>query len=334
MSEKKITHYHMDKTVKYLFIIAFFTSASVLGYHINNRSSCNEVTFTTEAKNHAVDEAIVFNDLTLESEKWQWAFGDNSSSFQKNPVHYYKKPGIYDIELIVNGNCVGFKTVEITEAIKVVDSTKFPVFEIQKTIRVGEKLILKDLTENASSWEWRFGETPRIDDKNRTATYIYKESGLYTVKLIVNNDLDYITKKKIRVLEKKEKASVLDNRSRRTKHVKDWNIKDNPLDYDPNKNDSDVTVSKPKTAPNITDKNFKRMLLQVADGTKTALNFKIYFCGDINKTVTVNKKTMSFTVLCQKIANKKIGIKSLELDKEKGTNCIKNVSLIYKRLIF
>ncbi|WP_452224804.1 PKD domain-containing protein [Lacinutrix chionoecetis] len=331
MSEKNITHYHMDKTVKYLFIFAFLTSATVLGYHFNNRSSCNEVVFKTDAENYAVGEAIVFNDLTLEAEKWQWTFGDNTSSFQKNPAHYFEKPGNYDVELIVNGNCVGIQTVEIKEAIKVVDSTKFPVFDIPNSIRVGEKLILKDKTNNASSWEWRFGETARVDNENRTATYVYKESGLYTVKLVVNNDLDYITKKKIRVLEPLEEKSVMDNRNRRTKFVKDWNIKDNPIDY--NEDGEVVTDNKPTTAPNITEQNFSRMLLQVADGNKTALDFKIYFCGDTNKSVVVNKKTMSFTVLCQKIANKNIKIKSLELDKEKGTNCIQNISLIYKRTL-
>lgn len=205
MSEKNITHYHMDKTVKYLFLITFFTSASVLGYHFNNRSSCNEVSFKTDAKNYAVGEAIVFSDLTLESEQWQWAFGDNTSSFQKEAAHYYKKPGTYDVELIVNGSCVGRQTIEIKEAVKVVDSTKFPVFNIPESIRVGETLTIKDETINASSWEWRFGETARVDNKNRTATYKYKESGIHTIRLVVNNDLDYITKKKIRVLEKRKK---------------------------------------------------------------------------------------------------------------------------------
>jgi len=74
------------------------------------------------------------------------------------------------------------------------------------------------------------------------------------------------------------------------------------------------------------------MLLQVAAGNKTAFDFKKYFCGDTNKSVVVNKETMSFSVLCQKIADKKIKIKSLELDKERGTNCIQNVSLMYKRV--
>jgi len=133
MSEKKITHYHMDKMVKYLFLIAFLSSATVLGYHYNTRSGCNEVLFVTNAENYAVGEAIQFNDDTLGSETWQWSFGDNETSTQKNPAHYYEKPGEYNVELIVNGNCVGKQIVEVKEAIKLLDSTKFPVFDLQKT---------------------------------------------------------------------------------------------------------------------------------------------------------------------------------------------------------
>ena len=335
MSEKNITHYHMDKTVKYLFIIAFFTSASVLGYHFKNRSSCNEVFFKTDASSYTVDEGIVFSDLTLNAERWQWNFGDNNSSSQKSPLHYYKNAGTYDVELLVNGSCAGFKTIEIAEAIEIVDSTRFPVYTLPKTIRVGESLVIKDETNNATSWEWRFGETARVDNENRTATYVYKEAGLYTVKLVVNNDIEYVTPKKIRVLEEKKKASVLDNRERTPVINKNWNIPEYPEGYNPNKDDEEaVDKNEPITAPNISEKGFERMLLQVASGRKTALDFKKYFCGDIDKKVTVNTKVMTFTVLCQKITDKKIKIKSLNLGVEKGTNCINHVSLTYKRLIF
>ncbi|AUC76943.1 PKD domain-containing protein [Olleya sp. Bg11-27] len=336
MAEKNITHYHMDKMVRYLFIFVFLISATVLGFHIKNSSGCSTVLFNTDAENYSVGEAIMFNDLTIDAEKWQWAFGDNTSSFQKNPAHYFEKPGAYDVELIVNGSCVGIQTVEIKEAVKVLDSTKFPVFDIPQSVRVGESLVLKDETNNASTWEWRFGETPRIDDNNRTATYVYKEPGLYTVKLIVNGDVEYMTKKKINVLEPKEKVSVLEKRKKRRKKVKDWGVKEFPEGYTDGKEDGTDKNEPPKpiTAPAITTKNFERMLLQVSEGNKTALDFKRYFCGDITKSVVVNEKTMSFSVLCQKIANKNIKIKSLIIDKQKGTNCINNISLVYKRTLF
>jgi len=156
---------------------------------------------------------------------------------------------------------------------------------------------------------------------------IYKKQ---TVRLVVNNDLDYITKKKIRVLKKKEEKSILDDRERRTTHVKDWNVKQHPADYvDPSTVKPQVV--KPRSAPNITDRNFSRMLLQVSKGTKKASDFKVYFCGNINANVVANKKSMSFIELCQRIANKKIKITAIDLDKEKGTNCIQNVSIKYNK---
>ncbi|QCE42470.1 PKD domain-containing protein [Psychroserpens sp. NJDZ02] len=337
MAEKNITHYHMDKMVRYLFVFVFLISATVLGFHIKNSSGCNTVLFDTDAKDYAVGEAILFNDLTIDADKWQWSFGDNTSSFQKDPAHYFEKPGAYDVELIVNGSCVGMQTVEIKEAIKVLDSTKFPVFDIPESVRVGDVLKLKDETNNASTWEWRFGETPKIDDKNRTAEYVYTEPGLYTVKLIVNGDVEYMTKKKINVLEPLVKESIIEKRKKRRKNIKDWKVKEFPIGYtgkeDGEEEDEDITPKK-ITAPPITDKVFSRMIMQVSEGAKTAIDFKVYFCGDINKTVIVNRSTMSFAVFCQKIANRNIKIKSLEVDKQKGTNCIENVSLTYRRTIF
>ena len=335
MAEKNITHYHMDKMVRYLFVVVFLISATVLGFHIKNSSGCNTVLFDTDAKDYAVGEPIMFNDLTIDADKWQWSFGDNTSSFQKDPAHYFEKPGAYDVELIVNGSCVGMQTVEIKEAIKVLDSTKFPVFDIPESVRVGEVLKLKDETTNASTWEWRFGESPRVDNSNRTAKYTYKEPGLYTVKLIVNGDIEYMTKKKINVLEAKEQTSVLTGRSRRTTPIRHWTgIPEHPPERGGDINGTNVTEEVKPPAPNITESDFKRKLMKVADGSFTALDFKAYFCDDIDRAITVNRSVTSFSDFCRKIADRNIRIRTLEIDRENGTNCIQNVSITYRRTIF
>jgi len=35
---------------------------------------------------------------------WRWTFGDGATSDERNPVHTYADPGMYDISLTVTDN--------------------------------------------------------------------------------------------------------------------------------------------------------------------------------------------------------------------------------------
>ena len=49
-------------------------------------------------------EVTFTNTSEGEYETSYWEFGDGTSSNQENPVHSYKKSGIYDVTLIVNND--------------------------------------------------------------------------------------------------------------------------------------------------------------------------------------------------------------------------------------
>lgn len=323
---------HIDKNVMFFFITVFLVSASALAYRFYKQIPCKEVIFSINAKEFRQGELVKFIDKTEGAKIWSWRFGDSTEAETfKDPIHIFTKPGEYKIRLIVNNFCEKTETITIKEKIELLDPNKIPKFSLPKSITVGQTLKVKDSTFNASTWEWRFGENSRVDAKTRYAKYEYKTSGLKTVSLIVNGDQKHITRKKIRVLPIEEEKVVVSN----IPIIKDkpmpvvWNIKDKPKEIE------ELKIKKsPKKAivPFIDEDEFKKKLLLVAKNRMKPSQFSEYMCGNINQSIIVDGKNTTFLVFCQKISGRKIRIKSLTLYRDKGSNCIKNVSLKYRNL--
>lgn len=319
---------NLDTSVIYLFIGAFLISAVTLAFRYSKYAPCDEVIFTSDAKEFRAGEMVKFRDKTEGAEDWNWDFGDNSTgSYQKEPLHIFKEEGEYKVRLLVNNTCERTETVVIKEKLILIDSTKFPVFTLPETIVVGETLNVKDETENADTWEWRFGETASINAKTRNAEYVYEEPGLKTVSLVVNGDLNYITKKKINVVPKKGVKTRI-TEIEVPKREPGWNIKSKPSEVVTQKEEQ---ASKPSVTPYINESNFGLKVLLVSQEKSTPQAFTEYFCGNINIPIVVNGKNTTFLVFCEKIKGKKIKIKSLNLFRDKGSNCIKNVTIDYKK---
>ncbi|AEH02119.1 PKD domain-containing protein [Lacinutrix sp. 5H-3-7-4] len=321
MSKYNNSSSHIDKTVIYVFLFVFFASISVFAYRYTKYSPCENVTFNIDKAQNTVGELIKFKDVTDTAESWYWDFGDNSiASTQKEPLHVYKTPGDYTVKLIVNDICEATQTVSIAEKKEVLDPTKFPIFELQKTIKVGQKLRVNDETENASTWEWRFGETAKINANTKRASYVYTEPGLKTVSLVVNGDLKYVTKKTIEVLPLAEtKRKPIDIPQAPSKPSVD-------IKYKPESAIKDKP-STPKLAPYISEADFKAKMMKVSKEEMSAKQFSEYFCGDINKKIVANGRNTTFLVFCEKISDKKIRIKKLEIFRDKGSNCINTITI-------
>tara|TARA_R110002049_G_scaffold68863_2_gene178357 strand:+ start:14844 stop:15842 length:999 start_codon:yes stop_codon:yes gene_type:complete len=318
----------MDSSVIYMFIGVFLISAVTLAFRYSKYAPCDEVLFSTDAREFRAGEMIKFRDKTEGAEIWTWDFGDGTTgSYQKDPLHIFKEEGEYKVRLLVNNTCERIETVVIKEKRVLIDSTKFPVFSLPESITVGETLKVKDETNNADTWEWRFGETASINATSKNAEYVYEEPGLKTVSLVVNGDLNYITKKKINVIPKKgEKVRITEIEI--PKREPGWNIKSKPSEVVSQKEEA---ASKPSVTPYINESNFGLKVLLVSQEKTTPQAFSEFFCGNINIPIVVNGKNTTFLVFCEKIKGKKIKIKSLNLFREKGSNCIKNVTIDYKK---
>lgn len=326
MSENKNIATHIDRSVIYLFIAIFLIATTTWAFRYASISRCDEALFEHSANAYRVGELIKFYDKTVGAEEWEWDFGDGSEvSHKKNPLHTFADQGDYKVRLLVNGNCQKTASIHIAEKIVLLDSTKFPKFELPKSILVGEKLTVADKTKNASSWEWRFGETKEANAKTKIAEYTYQEPGLKTVSLIVNDDLDYISNKKINVMplpESNERVKKMPQKKR-----------DKRLDLSRAPDGADAVArpkdDRPQVVPFITKGNFENKIKMIANERLKPQDLSEFFCEDTNPLVEVNGRSDTFLVFCGKIKGKKINIQSLNLERKAGSNCIKTFSIAY-----
>jgi len=73
--------------------------------------SADEANFNHDA--NASTLAVNFTDQSAGANSWSWDFGDGNSSTQQNPSYSYAAPGVYLVQLTINGNCSYTDTVTV-----------------------------------------------------------------------------------------------------------------------------------------------------------------------------------------------------------------------------
>ncbi len=317
-------NYHLDKSILLFFIITILVTATVFAYRYISYTPCEITDFDYSARDLRVGEIIRFKDNSQNVIQREWDFGDSSKVDSRvSPYHTYDKPGAYIVKLKINGRCESIKELIITEKVFVLDSTKLARFEVPEKITVGELLKVQDKTLNATSWEWRFGETANVNSTKKNPEYVYQTPGLKTVTLIVNGDVRYGTKKKIKVLPKervKEKPIV---------EIKKLKTSSTKLKYAPSSEEVKEAPKEEFKAPYIGDKAFEAKIIQVGRKEATAKDFNEYLCGNLDLPVLANKKRTTFLELCERIRRKGAKVKELQIIRAEN-NCIKNIVIRYK----
>lgn len=317
---------YLDKSVIYFFICVFLVSGTALGYRFYNHFPCEQLLMDIDAKDYRVGELIKFTDLTEDSVNRQWFFGDHTQVQDKREVfHVYRKPGKYIVRLRINNSCIKEETLHIKEKIIQVNPNKIPNLKVPDSIALGDKLVVRDSTPGAYSWEWRFGETAQANATTKTASYSYESVGLKTITLIVNNDIKHMAKQRIYVYERSKQETNPIRPIKPKQREIGWDIPYEPV--------VDVVETEEKKVPFISEADFIQALLKVSDEEISEKTFEPYFCGNINKNIVVDGKNTTFLVFCQKIRGKKIKIKRLSIFRNEGSNCIENLNLVYNRKI-
>ena len=355
--EQKSSSYHIDKNVILILLLTMFGASAVLGVKAYNHKPCEVLNFEIDAQQYRVGEIIRFKDFTENVTERQWSFGDTTElRYTENPFHTYSAPGKYLVELLVNGKCSAEKEIVIKEKLAIIDSTRLAKFEVPNSIRVGELLTATDFTEKATSWEWRFGETSEVNSTFQNPTYAYQTEGLKTVTLIVNGDPRYSTQKIINVLPAEKAPEPVINSTKSI--VKANRERESLIKYDPTINNKPAIANAPPTAPDpvpepvveepkkepkkpkkeetpqISRTAFAKQVIKVSESQATANDFKPYMCGNLQVTTMARGKKTTFIEFCEKIKDKKIKIKSLELFKNEKTKCIEYISIDYSKGVF
>ena len=116
------------------------------------------------------------------STSWLWDFGDGGSSSASNPNHTYTSAGTYivTLETQTNGSsCSQFVNPYATYIIKGGDAD----FSVSQTVCPPYTGTFTDLSSNAVSWFWEFGDGTTSTLQN--PSHVYVSGGSYNVSLTI-----------------------------------------------------------------------------------------------------------------------------------------------------
>lgn len=328
---------NMDGKTFMVFLIVFLVSGSVLGFKWMNSGECGEVYFTVKANDFRVGEIISFNDESQNAENWSWEFGDDSDiDNSSNPVHAYSEVGQYEVKLIINGSCVRTENIVIQEKARIIDPSKFPVFDLPDAIMVGQTITVVDSTKHAKTWEWHFGENTFVDRTTQVASYAFQTPGPKTVSLIVNGDMEYVTRKKIEVVAVSNTNFTATDDVDYEKQELGWDLEplevknDDPLaDLDPLEV-KDNSESKEDT-PLIGNDVLNGMLLKMIGEQLQPASFNDLLCNGLNTIVNVRGDQMTFREFCDKVKGKKIKDFNAKPIRDEASKCFRTITINYKK---
>ncbi|MFT5512054.1 MAG: gliding motility-associated-like protein [Bacteroidia bacterium] len=125
-------------------------------------------------------------------DQWDWSFGDGGVSTLQDAIHFFSAPGLFNVKLRVVGNsgCPDSLTVPFT-----VDARAEADFSYDDDPLVDIPVKFTSSSQNATSWDWDFGDFNNDNIEHPKHTYGAESS--YDVTLIANNNAncpDTITK--------------------------------------------------------------------------------------------------------------------------------------------
>ncbi len=132
-------------------------------------------------------DSIKFTDLSNlfgdTSTTYYWTFDDGNTSTNQNPGHLYQLDGNYNVtlQIVTQAGCQDTVTHQITVYPAPVASFSYTADDLI----TGNTISFNDLSTDALTWQWEFGDL--ITSSIQNPTHIYNDAGNYTVTQIVSN---------------------------------------------------------------------------------------------------------------------------------------------------
>ncbi len=119
---------------------------------------------------------------------WDWDFGDGNTSTSQNPIHCYTTSGNYTVILSVKSADGCTNTITMTNYINVF-ANPIAVFSAspQPTTIVNAQIYFTDMSVNASSWQWSFGDVLNSTSNLQNPSFTYFTPTCYLVLLNVTS---------------------------------------------------------------------------------------------------------------------------------------------------
>jgi hypothetical protein len=248
-----------------------------------------------------VGDTLLFEDKTQFAKTKRWSFGDGATTDKNSGIHFYNKPGYYQVTLIIDSKYSKSFPVMVRsrEVAKPKDTAKIrTIIDAQSQAMIFENVKFRAVSD-AKQFTWKFGETGNIDSKEKFATYSYQKPGDYVVTLFTDESIEPIL----------------------------HHIKILP-GYDALQ--EDVTV---EDAYAKMDNDFKYHLQQIANGNSfnTHYNYLLrkYLCNNENTVVKVNdSKVNNFYMYCAGLQfDKNNVIQTVKVNFDDTQSCVTKVDI-------
>lgn len=289
-----MNYFQKNKKNIIIAVVSTLLVASLIAIWLQRKSvNPDDIVAVAFPANLTVGDSLKFEDKTNNAKTKKWDFGDGKTSERNKGVHFYSKPGFYEVKLTIDNKYTKTFPVLVSNSI-----TAQPLFTENTASIEGpsqsmqlQNVIFRAVSSTSKTFNWKFGETGDIDSRDKMAIYSYKKPGNYIVTLFTD-DAEPVTHQ-ISVLPAYNPIEVIEQ---------------------------DISTTEVDVESDIDD-DLKRVIQQIAYGNNFNSNYnyllRSYMCNNDNVAVTVNE---------EKVRNFYYYLTGLQFDKN---NIIQEVKATY-----
>ncbi len=294
------------RTITFIVLgIVLFTALLIWGIR-KQEYTPEDISATVYPISLNTGETITFEDKSPFGQTRKWLLGDGFESAERKGQHVFKKPGYYQVTLLIDNKLSRTFPVLVSSGVVEVDTEREPTLIDAPTQAMQlENVLFRAVSSDAKVYTWKFGESGQIDAKEKMATYAFKNPGNYVVTLYTDADAEPLIHQ-IRVLPAYPA------------------LEDEPELAPAGPTESEIHSK-------IND-DFRYHLQQIANGNNFNYHYNYllttYLCNKDNVSVSVNDKNNSFYYYCTGLQfDKNNLIQEVTTTVDTFRNCISKVEV-------
>lgn len=248
----------------------------------------------------AIGDTLFYSDKSSFAAIREWNFGDGNIAVNDKGYYFYKKPGYYQVKLLLNGEYTKTFAVNVLADVHGDIQDSVTTIEGSSQAMQFENVVFRASSKNAKLFSWKFGETGTIDSKEQMTIYAYQQPGDYVVTLYTD-ETEYAITHNIKILPS-------------------FKVVNDSLSVDD-------MYSK-------IDNDFKIHLQKIANGANFNQHYNYllnkYLCKNENAPIKVNtSKINTFYYYCAGLQfDKNSIIQSVKVSFDESMNCVTNIDII------
>ncbi len=126
---------------------------------------------------------------TITSRQWDFDNDGRVDSIARNPIYFYRAPGVYSVRLVVSGSGGSDQLVKEDYITVGGPSGEISAGFFASPLEGGAPLLVRftdESTGTITSRQWDFDNDGRVDSIARNPIYFYRAPGVYSVRLVVS----------------------------------------------------------------------------------------------------------------------------------------------------